>query len=100
MGKARLTRWLGIVILFALAGYVGGFALNGPRSVYAYRQLQADTAALQGRHDALLTESAQLAERVAVLRGDGNRPVDRDMLEEQVRRVFGHLHPHEVYLAD
>lgn len=65
--------------------YFGFHAYQGDYGIYAKYQLEQETARLTDQHQALMQERKLLQARVRLLQ-DGT--IDRDMLDEQIRRVL------------
>lgn len=89
--RRAITPCLGFCALL----YFGYHTIQGDRGVIAYLRLSANLE----RTEMALQESNErwqlLARRVALLRPDN---LDRDMLDEQARRILGLAHPHDVVI--
>lgn len=80
-----------------VAFYMGYHTLHGERGLYALFRDQRELAQLQQDLDKTKHEREQMERRVASLR-DGS--LDRDMLDEQMRRMLGMMKQGEVVILD
>ena len=76
-----------------MAFYLGYHALHGERGLYALVREQHELAALQTELSTTTSEREKLELRVSHLR-DGS--LDRDLLDEQMRRMLGVMKKGEV----
>lgn len=79
-------------VMFALF-YIGYHALHGERGLYALVRDQRELVQLQGQLEVARAEREKMELRVEHLR-DGS--LDRDLLEEQMRRMMGVMRKGEV----
>ena len=81
-------------VLAALA-YLGFHFLEGERGLKAWWGLSHRLELARAEHESLRAERETLEARVAMLR-EGT--LDRDLLEERVRRMLNMVHPGEVVI--
>ena len=79
----------------SVASYFVWHAVNGQRGIKAKEEFQAEMEVLQSERLALLKEKSGIERRVAMLRGN---VVDRELLEEEARRVLGRVHKSDVVI--
>jgi cell division protein FtsB len=83
----RSTRGVGFtLVIIALAGYFGYFAIYGKHGLVNWIRLQEEIGLKQAELDRTKTERAALEHRVRLLRPES---VDPDLLEEQARSRLG-----------
>ena len=94
MTPARLL----MPLLWMLMAFYGGYhTLHGERGLYALWHDQRELAALQAEMDATKIEREKVELRVSHLR-DGS--LDRDLLDEQMRRMLGVMKKGEVVVLN
>ncbi len=80
---------MGMLMVF----YIGYHALHGERGLYALMRERRELTALQAEYEATKTEREKLELRVSHLR---NGSLDRDLLDEQMRRMLGVMKKGEI----
>ena len=78
-----------------MAFYLGYHALHGERGLYALVREQHERAALKIELAQVKTEREKMELRVSHLRDNS---LDRDLLDEQMRRMLGVMRPNEVMM--
>lgn len=73
--------------------YFGFHAYHGEFGIYSKYQLEAETAELQGRLDAVRTRRIDLERRVQLMH-EGT--LEKDMLDEQARKALNLSHADEI----
>lgn len=87
MAPRSNTRGVGFtLVIIALAGYFGYFAIYGKHGLVNWIRLQEEIGLKQAELDRTKTERAALEHRVRLLRPES---VDPDLLEEQARSRLG-----------
>ena len=85
-------------LLWMLMAFYGGYhALHGERGLYALMRDQRELATLQADMDITKAEREKMELRVSHLR-DGS--LDRDLLDEQMRRRLGVMKKGEVVILN
>src|SRR5882757_8965832 len=77
----------------AFLAYFGFHAYHGEFGIYSKYQLEAETADLQGKLDAIKARRVDL-ERRGQLMHEGT--LEKDMLDEQARQALNLSHPDEL----
>jgi cell division protein FtsB len=94
------NRRLGVLVVPLLAAgflsYFGYHAFEGDYGLHANYRLEARIDTLKGELAELSTQRGELERRLRLLH-DGT--LDRDMLDEQVRRKLNYVHPNEVVIV-
>ncbi len=91
------TRVIQPLMWLLLTFYIGYHALHGERGLYALMREKHELAALQTEYQATLATREKTEVRVAHLRDSS---LDRDLLDEQMRRMMGVMKKNEVMLLD
>ena len=95
----RLRSFIFPTVLFALstsiAGYFVWHAINGQRGILAKEQFRAQMETLVVERQSLVAEKTAIERRIAMLRGG---TIDRELLDEQARKVLGRTHPSDVVI--
>lgn len=92
--KQRKTgRLIVPTIAAAFLSYFGFHAFNGEFGIYSKYRLQARMVELQAELDAIQKQRSELERRVQLLH-DGT--LEKDMLDEQVRRALNVSHADEI----
>ena len=87
----RLAKEGGVpLFVLALIAYFGFHAVQGERGILAWHRMKADLAHAEQRRAELAGERQRLAHRVGLLEPGS---LDRDMIEEQARRLLNYGHP-------
>ena len=96
--RARLRIVAGPILIALVASYFAYHVVQGEHGLISYLKLRTQVAEADALAGELTHERAALERRVALLRPDN---LDRDMLEESVRRYLHFVHPNEhVILLD
>lgn len=95
--KSPTTRVIQPLMWMLLAFYVGYHALHGERGLYALMREKRELAELQTEYQKTKADRERAEIRVSHLR-DGS--LDRDLLDEQMRRMMGVMKPGEVMLLN
>ena len=82
-------------LCFCAVIYFGYHTVQGDRGLIAYARLSNEIADAREALAKVHTERAALEHRVSLLRPDS---IDRDMLDEQARRVLGYSDPDDVVI--
>ncbi len=83
------------LVWMCVAFYMGYHTLHGERGLYALFRDQRELVRLEAELNKTKAERARMERRVASLRDES---LDRDMLDEQMRRLMGVMKPGEVVL--
>jgi cell division protein FtsB len=87
------------LLLYCVSGSVGGYfvwhALNGERGLKTKDEYEHTAAVLEEDLARLRAEHAQWARKIDLLRG---QTVDRDLLDEEARRLLGLSHKNELVI--
>ena len=89
------SRSLPALLGLCLTVYFAYPAFQGPNSIAALAALDMRIAAAEAELAAARAEEARLAHRVSLLQPDS---LDRDMLDEQARRMLNLAHPRDVLI--
>tara|TARA_R110002096_G_scaffold16012_1_gene54766 strand:- start:561 stop:944 length:384 start_codon:yes stop_codon:yes gene_type:complete len=90
----RVTRQALLPTIIALAAlYFGLYAVFGPKGYGVLAEREKSLALATAELSLLEEERTALERRVGLLNGQA---IDRDLLEEEVRRVLNRAHPDEV----
>ena len=95
--KWRLRRALGPIIGTLLIGYFSYHLVQGNHGLISYLQLKATVAEAEEIRDSLAERRAALEHKVLLMRPDS---LDRDLLEEQARKMLNYGHADEVVVFD
>ena len=93
--RAVLFPLLLLTVSGATASYFVWHAINGQRGIKAKEDYLAQMETLQVERATLLREKTALERRVALLR---DKTIDRELLEEEARRVLGRVHRNDVVI--
>ena len=97
--RSRLRAILFPLALLAFSGAVASYflwhAINGQRGIKAKDEYLVQMETLQSERTVLLKEKAALERRAALLRGG---TIDRELLDEEARRVLGRVHKNDVVI--
>ena len=93
--RRRLGRMLIPLPILGAMAYLGFHFLEGDRGLRAWWGLSHRLELVRAEHDSLRAEREKLEARVALLR---EATLDRDLLEERVRRMLNLVHPGEVVI--
>ena len=77
----------------SVASYFVWHALNGERGLKASLEYTRQIADLEKDRAGLRAERAQWDHRIGLIRGD---EIDRDLLDEEARRLLGRVHAHDI----
>jgi cell division protein FtsB len=95
--RTRLRAILLPLVLYTVSGSVAAYfvwhALNGERGLKASLEYTKQIADLDKERAGLRAERAKWEHRIGLVRGD---EIDRDLLEEETRRILGRVNAHEV----
>ena len=92
--KAALRgRWL-VVLVTAVLAYFGYHALHGQRGLLAWMDKSRDLEAARQELSRVTAERAELDKEVRAFQSD---QIDRDLLEEELRKL-GYVRPNEVII--
>jgi len=83
------------VVTIGFLSYFGFHAWHGEYGIYAEKELQERTEALQAQLDAVKKQRLALETRVRLLQ-DGT--IEKDMLDEQARRALNLSHTDELVI--
>jgi cell division protein FtsB len=85
------------LVLYTVSGSVAAYfvwhALNGERGLKASLEYTKQIADLDKERAGLRAERAHWQHRIGLIRGD---EIDRDLLEEETRRLLGRVNAREV----
>ena len=85
------------LVLYTVSGSVASYfvwhALNGERGLKASLEYTRQIADLEKDRAGLRAERAQWDHRIGLIRGD---EIDRDLLDEEARRLLGRVHAHDI----
>lgn len=99
--RKRYGRFLVPLAFWCLSGALTAFfimqAQTGRRGLENKERYEAEMARLEANLSAIKAERTDWERRVAMFRADH---IDRDLLEEQARRVLGRLHRNDVVIMD
>ncbi len=95
--KWRLRRALGMIIGTLLVGYFSYHLVQGDHGVISHLQLKATVAQAEQVRDDLVDRRSALEHKVTLLYPDS---LDRDLLEEQARKMLNYGHPDELVVFD
>jgi cell division protein FtsB len=99
--RRRFRRFVIPVAFWCLAGALSAFfisqAQTGRRGLENKERYEAEMARLEQELAGIKIERADWERRVAMFRADH---IDRDLLEEQARRVLGRVHRNDVVIMD
>lgn len=95
--SSGLPKLLPILVGAALVAYFGFHAAYGERGLVSWRALEAEAAERQARLEALEARRQVVERRVALVSGP---EIDGDILEEEVRAMFGWTRPDEIVILD
>ncbi|GAC1331622.1 MAG: hypothetical protein NVSMB26_10210 [Beijerinckiaceae bacterium] len=97
--RTRLRALVLPLVLYSVSGSIASYfvwqALNGERGLKASMEYTKEIGALEKEREGLRTERAQWEHRVGLIRGD---EIDRDLLEEEARRILGKVHAHDLVI--
>ncbi|MFZ2102797.1 MAG: septum formation initiator family protein [Oricola sp.] len=85
------------ILTSGVLAYFGHHAITGSLGLASSQQYEAEIAALQSELDALETKRAALERKTAMLR-DGS--LERDMIDEQARRLLGVTRANEIVILN
>jgi cell division protein FtsB len=87
------------LLLYCVSGTVGGYfvwhALNGERGLKTKDEYEHKIEVLQQDLRVLQAEHAQWQHKIELLRG---QTIDRDLLDEEARRLLGLSHKNELII--
>jgi cell division protein FtsB len=93
----RLRAILMPLVLYTVSGSVAAYfvwhALNGERGLKASLEYTKQIAELEKDRAGLRAERAHWEHRIGLIRGD---EIDRDLLDQEARRLLGRAHPHDL----
>jgi cell division protein FtsB len=85
------------LVLYTVSGNVAAYfvwhALNGERGLKASLEYTKQIAELEKERVGLRAERAHWQHRIGLIRGD---EIDRDLLEEETRRILGRVNAHDI----
>jgi len=85
------------LVLYTVSGGVAAYfvwhALNGERGLKASLEYTKQIAELDKERAGLRAERAHWEHRIGLIRGD---EIDRDLLDEEARRLLGRTHAHDL----
>lgn len=81
----------------AASAYFVWHAANGQRGLKTGLEYEKQIADLQGELDRLTGERGRWGRRIALVKGDA---IDRDVLEEEARRMLGRSNKYDVLVLD
>lgn len=84
-------------VAFAAAYFFVTQAEQGQRGLEAKRELREEESRILADYDKLQHERAEWERRVALFRADA---LDKDLLDERVRRVLNRAHRHDVVIVN
>lgn len=97
--RRRLRAIVFPLVLLAFSGSVASYfvwhAVNGQRGIKAKEDYLAQMEVLQAERASLVKEKTAIERRIAMLRGE---TIDRELLEEEARRVLGRVHHSDVVI--
>jgi cell division protein FtsB len=93
--RRRLGRLLVPLPVLGALAYLGFHFLEGERGLKAWWGLSHKLDLVRAEYESLRTERERLEARVAMMR---EATLDRDLLEERVRRMLNLVHPGEVVI--
>jgi cell division protein FtsB len=95
--RRRFTNMLGPVISACLVGYFTYHLIQGNHGLRSYWRLGEDLKQAEEKYNALKENHDDLQQRVSLLRPNSICP---DLLEEQVRKNLGYVHPNELVILN
>lgn len=93
--RSPLRHFVFPIMAVGVLAYFSYHAINGSLGLESMRNYEEDVAQLQGQLGALEKQRATLERKTAMLR-DGS--LERDMLDEQARRVLGVTRENEIVI--
>ncbi len=97
--RRRLRAVLFPLLLYCVSGTVGGYfvwhALNGERGLKTKDEYEHKIALLEEDLGQLQAEHARWAHKIDLMQG---QTVDRDLLDEEARRLLGLSHKNELVI--
>lgn len=97
--RRRLRDIVFPLCLYVVSGSVSGYflwhAVNGDRGLKAKQAYRTEMRALHEIRQGLRDDQDRLLRRIAMM---GGQTVDREYLEEEVRRVLGFVHKNDVVI--
>jgi cell division protein FtsB len=95
--RTRLRAILLPLVLYTVSGGVASYfiwhALNGERGLKASLEYTKQIADLEKERAGLRADRAHWQHRIGLIRSD---EIDRDLLDEEARRLLGRVHAHDV----
>jgi cell division protein FtsB len=95
--RRRFTNLIGPVISACLVGYFTYHLIQGNHGLRAYWRLGDDLKNAGAKYTSLKENHDDLQNRVNLLRPNSICP---DLLEEQVRKNLGYVHPNELVILN
>jgi cell division protein FtsB len=95
--RRRFTTMIGPIISACLVGYFTYHLIQGNHGLRAYWRLGDDLKQAQAKYNDLKEKHDDLQQRVSLLRPGSICP---DLLEEQVRKNLGYVHPKEIVILN
>lgn len=93
----KIQQIVGPIISITLLGYFIYHIIQGERGFISWMRLKQKVEVLEERLTSIQEEQSQLEQRVYLLRPDS---LDRDMLEEQARKVLNYANADELIIHD
>jgi cell division protein FtsB len=95
--RTRLRAVVLPLALYTVSGSVAAYfvwhTLNGERGLKASLEYTKQIADLEKERVSLRAERAHWQHRIGLIRGD---EIDRDLLDQEARRLLGLAHPHDL----
>jgi len=91
----RLRHYAPTLAMAAFGLYCAFYMLFGPHGYLALQRLQAQHAEAKAQYDMLQNRREALEANVKLMRPNS---LDRDMADEQTRRVLGYAKPDEIII--
>ncbi len=95
--RRRFTFMIGPIISACLVGYFTYHLIQGNHGLRSYWRLGDDLQHSSAKYTALKEQHDDLQQRVALLRPNTICP---DLLDEQVRKNLGYVHPNEIVILN
>ncbi|WP_032112107.1 FtsB family cell division protein [Candidatus Paracaedibacter symbiosus] len=93
----RFQQVVGPLISITLLGYFVYHIIQGERGLLSWMRLKQKIQTLEQKLTSVQEEQSQLEQRVYLLRPDS---LDRDMLEEQARKILNYANTDELIIHD
>jgi cell division protein FtsB len=93
----KLQQIVGPIIAITLLGYFVYHIIQGERGLLSWMRLKQKITTLENKLEGVKEEQSALEQRVYLMRPDS---LDRDMLEEQARKLLNYGDKEEITIPD